>query len=73
MDYAKQQMDLFYTPMTENNSFIKGSDKLKFIRLKTESGFATLQYMMQRDMYNKTSLDAILVPHFFFFFAIFFN
>ena len=59
-------MDLFYTPMTENNSFIKGSDKLKFIRLKTESGFATLQYMMQRDMYNKTSLDAILVPLLFF-------
>ena len=27
MDYAKQQMDLLYTAMTENNSFIKGSDK----------------------------------------------
>ena len=56
-------MDLFYKPMTENNSFIKGSDKLKCICLKTESGFATLQYMTQRDMYNKTLLDAILVPH----------
>ena len=71
MDYAKQQMDLFYTAMTENDSFIKGSDKAEVYTPKDRVWFATLQYMMQRDMYSKTSLDAILVPHFFFF-AIFY-